>query len=628
MTQPHNHLSPSISNKEIIPYAVGALGVVYGDIGTSPLYALKSCFLIGNLPVNEPTILGLISLFVWVLFWVVTLKYITLVLPTNNNGEGGILVLSSLCKKLKFKKYPFLPMVLGLVGASLFFGDGIITPAISILGALEGLELMSHGLSNYVIVLALLILTVLWAIQKRGSGLIGRYFGVIMVLWFSTLATLGVIHIFEAPLILKAFNPYYALSFMVQYKGTAFVVLGGTILIVTGAEALYTDLGHFGEKPIRLSWLFFVFPSLILNYLGQGALLLHSPQALENPFYLLAPSALLYPLIILATLATVIASQAIISGIFSVAWQGVMLNHIPRLKVLHTSAKQIGQVYVPIVNEILYLLIAATIIAFRSSENLAIAYGVSVSGEMLITTVLIFLLASREWKWSFPKLMAVFGPLVLIDTTFFTTNLIKIRDGAWFPLLIAVISLYMMWVWAQGNKALEKKKFPVENLKQYIEEHKKNVRPKIPGCAVFMSRSPGKVPNSLIIHLLHNKFLHEKVVFVSIITDDVPRVAPKNKFFATKVSEAIYSVKARFGFKEIPDLHKVITWAHEKGIINPDEDISYFLSKGVPVAASKKILEGFSEKLYIFLARNALPAYEFYKIPNDRVVELGVRYEV
>lgn len=621
-----------MSNKKkasLTSLMIGAIGIVYGDIGTSPLYALKSCFSIGNLAVSEMNVLGLISIFIWSLFLIVTIKYILLVMRIDNQGEGGILVLSTICEKLSLGRYTVVPMVLGIVGAALIFGDGVITPAISVLGALEGLELISPVFSHYILILAFFILSFLFYIQKNGSGLIGAYFGPVMMVWFATIGALGISSIMESPAILMAFNPYYALHFFWDNGLVALMTLGGVILVVTGAEAIYADMGHFGRKPISLTWTVFVFPALVLNYLGQGALLLTTPDAIANPFYHIVPEIALYPMIILSTVATIIASQSILSGVFSLAWQAIMLNYLPRLTVLHTSSKQIGQVYVPAINTILYVLTIAAILTFRTSDNLAVAYGLSVAGCMLITTCLVLLIASEKWHWPRWALAGLFVPLVLIDTTFVATNVVKLFEGAWYTVLITAIATYIIYVWMKGSKALEEQKIvPHKNLKSYVMEYQEEHPTRIPGTAVFMSRTPNKIPNSLMIHLHHNKFLHKKLVFVSIVTKNTPKSNGDCKYSSTKLMKDTYVINANFGFMEVPSLRKVMNWAKEQKIIKPDEEVSFILSKGVPVVSNNPMLSGLGEKLYIFLSKNSLSAYEFYNIPNHSVIELGVRYRV
>jgi len=608
---------------------VAAIGIVYGDIGTSPLYALKSCVTIAQLPVTEINVLGLISIVIWSLFLIVTIKYINVVMRVDDQGEGGILILSTIAEKLDLGKYAAVPLVMGIIGASLIFGDGVITPAISVLSALEGLELISHHLTDYILPLGIIILSLLFYIQKSGSGLIGAYFGPIMIVWFLTIGILGAHSLLEAPRILMAFNPYYAIYFMWSNGIVALITMGGIILVVTGAEALYADMGHFGRGAIRLSWTFFVFPALLLNYLGQGALLLNNPATIENPFYHLVPEALLYPMVILSTIATIIASQSILSGVFSLVWQGIMLNYLPRLTVMHTSSHQIGQVYVPAINKILAALTIMAVLTFRTSDNLAIAYGLSVAGCMLITTCLVFIVAVKKWQWSKLALVSLFVPLVLIDTTFVMTNLVKIVEGAWYTVMITAFTSYIIFIWIKGSKALEEQKVsPHSSLKTFLADYEKETPTKIPGTAVFMSRFPNKVPTSLIIHLDHNKFLHKKLLFVSIIILNVPKIKGVTKFSYEKINKTSFSITAKFGFMEVPSLRRVMNWAEEQKIVKENEEVSYFLSKGVPVSSKQPALSGFAENLYIFLSKNSLSAYEFYKIPSNQVIELGVRYRI
>lgn len=608
---------------------IGAIGVVYGDIGTSPLYALKSTFIMGGLNVTNMNVLGLLSIFIWTLIMIVSVKYVSLVLKVDNHGEGGILVLSSLFERLKIKNVGHFPMILGIIGAALFFGDGSITPAISVLSALEGLHLISPTLSNNVVFLSIVILTLLFAIQKTGSGKLGNYFGPIISLWFIVIALLGVIQIYQNPHVLLALNPYYALHFLTHHGLAGFVILGGTILVVTGAEALYADMGHFGRKQIELSWTFFVLPSLILNYLGQGALLLSQPEAISNPFYNLVPPMLLYPMIILATIATIIASQAVISGVFSVTWQAIMLHYLPRMQVMMTSNDQMGQVYVPVVNYILYFMTIGAVLIFKTSDNLAVAYGLTVAGLMLITSVLIYLLAHHEWHWSKLKLCLVFIPLIAIDTIFVLSNMIKIVEGAWYSFLIALAGSYVVWVWVQGNRARNDQRLPMQrNLKAFLHQHAQLHHERIPNTAIFMSRSPKIVPDSLTVHLTHNKFLHEKMIFISILTKSVPSIPKREKFSYEHIEKNAYQIVANFGFKEVPDLHKIVFWAREKGILSADEEVSFFLSKYIPIACHHYRLSGFNEKFFMFLSKNAVPNYDFFEIPHEKALELGIRYRI
>ncbi len=612
-----------------IALLLGAIGVVYGDIGTSPLYAIKSCFSLGHLALNEQNVFGLISVVCWSLFLIVSLKYVLLVLSVNNKGEGGILVLSSLCAKLFRVHHKALFIVFGVIGTALFFGDGVITPAISILGALEGLKIVSPTLSDHIIGISIVIIFGLFWIQRKGSGAIGAYFGPVILLWFVVLAVLGIYSIMQTPIIFKALNPYYAIEFFYRNGFSALLTLGAVILVVTGAEALYADLGHFGRKAISSSWNFLVFPSLLLNYLGQGALLIRSPEAIANPFYLLAPDYLLYPLLILATLATIIASQAVISGIASVSWQAIMLNYFPRLQVIHTSREQMGQVYVPIINYVICVLTISAVLTFQSSEKLAFAYGLSVSAIMLLTSIMVCMVAYKQWHWNLYKLLAVFVPIILLDLIFLGTNVMKLFAGAWYAIAVSVAVAYVVMVWMKGNKIASSQKILVhEDLVNYIYNHEARTRRRIPGTAVFMSRSPYAVPTALEIHLQHNKFLHEKVIFVSVLTGDEPYISPEDKYAGYKINSHTYSIVGTYGFKEIPDLYRIINWGVEQGIIiDKEENLSFFMSRGIPVPTGRT-LKGFAKSLYMYLAKNSSTAYEFFRLPNNKVVELGIRYKI
>jgi KUP system potassium uptake protein len=619
----------SSSNKGILALMLGAIGVVYGDIGTSPLYALESCFTITKIPIIEENIIGIISLFLWLLFLVVYLKYIIIVMRCDQHGEGGALILSSICKQISGKYIKKISMFLGILGVSLFMGDSVITPAISVLSACEGLKLVTNLPEHSIINIALLILILLFKLQSQGSGNIGRYFGYIMLIWFITLSLLGINSILKNPAILSAFNPYQAIKFIMNNKLIGFITLGGGILVVSGVEALYADMGHFGKTPIRLSWGFVVFPALILNYLGQGALLLRNPELIDNVFYHLTPSQLMYPMIILSILATIIASQAVISGLFSLAQQSIMLNYLPRMTIKHTSFYQIGQIYLPAINYILFILTASAVIIFKNSSNLSFAYGLSVASVMMVTTILTCMVAYFKWKWSLLKTAIIFMPLLFLDCLFVSSNLNKIFEGAWYTIAIAVITMYIMRVWQKGNSALKHQRTDSSrNIHKFLEKQLTKYQTRIPGCAVFFTRDINKVPGTLAVNLKHNKYLHEKILFVSIITKDTARVHNSKRFEYQQIFPNIYLITANFGFYEMPDLDKVIAWAEEQNILKPKEEISCFLSQGLPVIDNGHYLNKFSEKLYIFMSKNALPAYEFFKIDSSKLIELGVMYKV
>lgn len=612
------------------PLVVGAVGVVYGDIGTSPLYALKACLMMGNLPVTETNVLGLISLFIWSLVLIASVKYVYLVSTVDHHGEGGILVLSSLCAKILGSKKTF-PIILGILGAALFFGDGIITPAISVLSALEGLKLTAPWITTpHIIGAAVVIILGLFLLQKRGSGMIGNLFGPIMVLWFLVLAGLGIIGMLSGGFgIVRALLPWYALKFFWHNGFTSLIVLGGTILVVTGAEALYADMGHFGRNAIKVSWNFFVFPCLILNYLGQGSVLLKFAEARENPFYHLVPEWGVWPLTILATIATIVASQAVISGVFSTCWQAIMLDYLPRMRVVHTSRTQVGQVYVPAINYFLCIATIFAVIFFKESEKLVVAYGLSVSGVMLITTVMVFLVAYNRWGWSIRRLMLFFIPMAFIDCVFVVTNMAKLMEGAWYPIIATIIAMYVIRTWIKGNQALSQDRGGERSeLGPYIEAYQKKCSQTIPQTAIFMSRRPCRVPTALVLHLQTNKFLHKKMVFISIVISGSPVVRRDKKFEFRKILENVFCITVYYGFKEIPDVNRIIRAAKERKILDDNEEFSFFLSRSVAVASKKKVLTGFAEKLYVFMSKNALASYEFFRLPDEKVMELGVRYKV
>ncbi len=620
--------------RPMLPLLMASIGVVFGDIGTSPLYALKSCFVAGYLNVIPLNVLGLCSLFAWALFLVVSVKYVYIVLKVNNQGEGGLFALSLLCSRLKVKHFKKLPLLLGTIGMALFFSDGILTPAMSVLGALEGIHTITNKLDGHMVVLASIVLTVLFFFQKRGTTVIGSFFGPVMVLWFSVLALLGLGSILQTPGILKALNPYYALMFFTHNHWSGFLAMGSVILVVTGAEALYADLGHFGRKPIQYAWTFFVFPALLLNYLGQGALLLRTPGAISNPFYLLAPHFFILPLIILATIATVIASQAVISGMFSMSWQAIMLNYLPRMHVIYTSRFQIGQVYVPIVNVVMYVLTLLTVIFFQNTESLSVAYGLSIAGCMLLTTILIIYMARYDWKWKPLHVILFFLPLLLMDLIFFSTNIVKIVEGAWFTVLISMAVYYLIRVWRTGQHAKGvQQQFKEVRLLDFLNECRQRYPQTLPGTAVYLTRWVERVPKALEIQIEHNKLLHEKNIFISIGTHSRPWVSFQKKYLAQQLEPNTYHIEAHYGFKESPDLNKVIHWAEKEGILSAAEALSFFITRATPKAALDRtshmnVLTGFSEKLYLFLANNALPATEFFKLPVQRVVEVVLRYEV
>lgn len=610
-------------------FLVATLGIVYGDIGTSPLYALKNCFNLYNLPVNTVNILGIISLIFWSLFIVVSCKYTKLILKADNQGEGGILALLTACTQHSPAVLKSFIFTMGIIGAALFYGDGVITPAISVVGALEGISLISDVATPYIPHLAACILIGLFLIQKKGSQSIGSFFGPLMIVWFSVLALLGIFQIFNHLEILKAISPYYAIKF-IQVNGLlSLLTFGAIVLVVAGVEALYADLGHFNLRSIKLTWTSIVFPALVLNYFGQGALLLDSPDSISNPFYLMAPSWGLYPLIILSTLATIIASQAVISGIFSISWQAIQLGFFPRMNVIHTSAQQIGQVYLPVINYLLLTGTLVTVAVFKNTENMTAAYGIAITGIMFISSILALLLARYAWNWSLFKIFLIFTPLLVLDSLFFSTNAIKILNGGWFPILIAGSIYYTIQAWKNGREALiHERSLLKEDLKPYLKHVIGQSNLRIPGTAIFMCRSPLKVPATLDVHLKHNKYLHDQVIFLSIITEKVPKSPKEQRIKITDYGQGVFQITAHFGYVEVPDLGFILNLIKKEGVSLNRHEVTFFLSRGVPVPSGRSYLSGAQEILFMILSHNSANATDYYHIPYDQVVEYGVRFEI
>jgi KUP system potassium uptake protein len=623
-TQTQHPLRNSLAPSSLL----ATLGIVYGDIGTSPLYAFKSCLTLGGLPAGDPaTLIGLSSLLVWTLIAVVSLKYVSLMLRADSHGEGGILALGALCQGLPCRKGAF--VILSLAGAALFFGDGIITPAISVLSALEGLALVSPALEAWVVPLAGLVVVAFFALQHKGSGSLGRCFGPVLLLWFGVLGGLGLWRCWQMPLIAKALNPLCALGFLGQHLPKGLAMVGGTILVVTGAEALYADLGHFGARAIRWVWHGLVFPALAVHYLGQGALLLRSPEALSNPFYAMAPLWMLPWLILLATAVTIIASQAVVSGVFSLGWQAMMLGYIPRLRVEHTSASFAGQVYVPALRSLLCALTLLTLVIFKSSDRLAGAYGLNVAATMLISSWLVAHLAYYRWHWPAWKMLLCFVPIGLIDTVFVAGNALKYAQGAGLTLSITACVMYLIHVWRRGSAHLSQKSHESHtDLAAYLAQHSQAYPDVLPQTAIFMSRSAHTVPAALALHLRHNKLRHRKILLVTVMTSYKPYLSQQERFTHEAIDAQTHRIVATYGFREVPSLHNVVAWCTTCGLLEPGEAFSCFVGRTLPVASRRRTLSGLAEPLFVFMAKNALPAYEFYDIPYHQVIELGIRYEV
>jgi len=622
-------VSPTKSS--LAALTVGAIGVVYGDIGTSVLYAMKEVFNSGHVPFTPENIYGILSIFFWTLTTIVSTKYVVLVLRADNNGEGGLVAMLALASQA-VKGSPRLRstlLTIGIFGTALFYGDGVITPAISVLSAVEGLEVVSPRFKSMVIPLTLVVLFMLFAVQKRGTGGIGKFFGPITIVWFAVIALLGVMHIAHDPQILKALSPHYALAFMFDNTLVTFIILGAVVLCVTGAEALYADLGHFGKKPIRLAWFSVVMPALTLNYFGQGALLLRNPEAVKNPFYLMAPDWALIPLVILATMATVIASQALITGAFSVTKQVIQLGYLPRLDIHHTSVRDTGQIYIPLVNWGLFAVIVLAVVLFRSSSNLASAYGIAVCTDMLITTILTFYVIRYKWNYPLALCIASTGVFFVVDFAFFASNLMKLLEGGWFPLAIGGVVFTLMITWKDGRRLLnDALRADAIDLKSFLEAVFVGPPIRVPGTAVFLTADTGTVPNALLHNLKHNKVLHDNNLFVTVRTHEVPWIGMDRRIEIESLGHHCWQVLVHYGFKNDPDLPKALQQIRGRGCDLDPMTTSYFLSRDTVVPTIGSGMAQWREKLFAQMHRNAGGAADFLKLPNNAVVELGSKIEI
>ncbi|WP_114972808.1 potassium transporter Kup [Rhodoferax ferrireducens] len=621
----------SVSKSSLTALTLGAIGVVYGDIGTSVLYAVKEVFGSGHVPFTPDNVYGILSIFFWTLTIIISLKYVSLVLRADNNGEGGLVAMLALASQ-SVKDKPKLRRVLllvGIFGTCLFYGDGVITPAISVLSAVEGLEVISPAFKKFVIPLTLVILFGLFAVQKRGTAGIGKFFGPITVVWFLCIAALGVAQILTHPTILWALSPHYALGFMWHNPGITFIILGAVVLCVTGGEALYADMGHFGKRPIRLAWFSIVMPCLTLNYFGQGALLLNNPAAVKNPFYMMAPDWALIPLVGLATMATVIASQALISGAFSVTKQVIQLGYLPRLQVLHTSVKDTGQVYLPFVNWGLFVAIVLAVVMFRSSSNLAGAYGIAVTLDMLITTVLTFFVIRYSWKYPLALCIAATGFFFVVDLAFFSSNMMKLFDGGWFPLMIGGSVFVLMLTWKDGRRMMnEKLRVDAIDLNSFLEAVFVSPPVRVEGTAVFLTAEPGTVPNAMLHNLKHNKVLHENNLFVTVRNHEVPWIGMAKRLTIESLGHDCWQVIVNYGFKNDPDLPKALQHIKGRGCELDPMTTSYFLSRDIVVPTIGSGMSQWREKLFAQMHHNASAAAEFLNLPNNAVVELGSKIEI
>ena len=647
----------SPTGKHLAILAFGAIGVVYGDIGTSPLYALKECFIgTHGVPVTKPNVLGVLSLIFWSLNFIVTFKYLSVVMRADNQGEGGILALLALVRphgqdRLS-GKYRWL-VAIGLFGAALLYGDGIITPAISVLGAVEGIAVATPALQQWIVPIAVVIISALFAVQRRGTAGIGAIFGPVTTIWFICISVLGMMGIMRHPSVLAALNPWYAASFLWQQGWKGFMVLSAVVLVVTGAEALYADMGHFGKRPIRVAWYLIVLPALALNYFGQGAILLESPAAARNPFYALVPGWALYPMVGIATAAAIVASQALISGAFSLTRQAIQLGYSPRMNIVHTSSSKIGQIYIPQVNNALWIACIGLVLAFRSTNNLAATYGVAVTGTMATTTVLLLVVARNHWKWSLWKVALLGGLFLIVDLTFLVTNLFKIAYGGWFPITVAGVIYLLMSTWKKGRTRLSE--IVRENtlpLELFLPDIAKRRPQRVPGVAVFLTSAPGGAPPVLLHHLKHNKVLHEKVLLLSVMGHEVPQVPEGDRVRCRDLGEGFYEVMAHYGFMETPDVPSVLqslaVQARDGGKKIPVEIMatSFYLGREtlIPVSGRRKTktpraapavdggpampaMARWRKKLFILMTRNAQSATAFFGLPPNRVVELGAQIQ-
>ena len=615
-------------NKRLATLTLAALGIVYGDIGTSPLYSIKEVFGGAHhpVPITPDNVLGILSLFFWSLIIVVTLKYVAFIMRANNKGEGGIIALMTLAlhNGNPASRRQRLLITLGLFGAALFYGDGVITPAISVLSAVEGLELITPAFKPYILPITLVILVGLFFIQRRGTASVGAMFGPVMMLWFAVLAVLGGIAIVQHPAVLAAVNPLYGFNFLLGNSLLGFFALGAVVLCITGAEALYADMGHFGAKPIQYAWLGYVLPALLINYFGQGALLLADPSAVENPFYRLAPEWALYPLVILSTIATVIASQAVISGAFSITRQAIQLGYTPRLEVQHTSDQEIGQIYLPALNWLMLLAIIALVLGFGTSSNLAAAYGIAVTGTMLITNLLAIAVAVRLWQWS--PLRAVLGalPFIIIDLGFFLANSAKIPDGGWFPLAFGLAIFILLTTWKRGRELLHQRlAADALELKPFIEDIAASGIGRVPGTAIFMTPDPDSVPHALLHSLKHYKTLHEQIVILSVSVFDVPYVPDIDRVEVHRLAGNFSQVIVQYGFKDEPDIPAALSLCAAAGLDIEMMDASFFLGRETLIPKLGSEMAYWRELLFVTMFRNASSATAFFKIPSNRVVELG-----
>ena len=624
-----SHHATDIFGKRFAALALAALGVVYGDIGTSPLYAVKEVFA-GNhpIPVTVGNIYGSLSLFFWALVIVVSIKYVSFIMRADNRGEGGIMALIALALHTAQNKpkQTRLIMIFGVLGAAMFYGDGMVTPAISVLSAVEGLEIITPAFKSFVIPITILIIFGLFFVQRSGTARVGAFFGPVMVLWFTVLALLGLHNIVAHPAILMAINPVYGIEFLLENKAMSLIAMGNVVLAVTGAEALYADMGHFGRKPISRAWFAFVLPALVLNYFGQGALILAEPEAAKNPFFLSAPDWALIPLVALATMATVIASQAVISGAFSVTRQAMQLGFVPRMEVQHTSDKEQGQIYLPAVNWGLMVAVMILVLGFKSSNNLAAAYGIAVTGDMVITSILATIVVAKVWKWGWVKAGLLFACFLSVELVFLAANILKIPDGGWFPLLAGMAIFIVMMTWKRGRQLLaDRVKGERLELSLFLDSLASSMPTRVAGTSVFLNADPKGVPHALLHNLMHNKVVHERVVLLSVQFFDVPYVPDIDRVEVHQLKENFWSVVIHYGFKDDPNVPGALERCAVFGLDFSPLETSYFIGRETLIPRLGSEMAFWREKIFVAMFRNAGSATAFFKIPSNRVVELGTQ---
>jgi KUP system potassium uptake protein len=611
--------------------AIGALGVVYGDIGTSPLYTMQQTFGEHGIAPTPGNVLGVLSLIFWSLILIVAVKYAGFIMRADNNGEGGIMALSALAQRTMRgnPRARWVIIILGLFGAALFFGDGVITPAISVLSSVEGIKIAAPQLEHWMVPLAAVIIVGLFYFQSHGTGRVGAVFGPIMIIWFTSLIVFGLMHIIKHPHVMVALSPYYAINYFIENGWTAFFSLGTVVLCITGAEALYADMGHFGRKPIRFTWFTFVLPALVVNYFGQGALLISDPSAAKNPFYLLLPESLIIPMTVLATMAAIIASQAVISGAFSVMREAIQLGYLPRMEVRHTSTETMGQIYLPWINRALLILTLSVVLGFRSSTNLAAAYGIAVVGTMTIDSILVMFVFRKMWHWNWTRVVAISSLFLFVDLAFLSANADKVEHGGWLPLVLGLAMFTVMSTWRRGRElVLREIKQSGLALEPFIASVTSHPPVRVPGTAIFLTANANAVPNALLHNLKHNKVLHERNVLLTVETQDVPTVDSSERTEITALGHEFFRVIVRFGFAEDPDIPDSLQSCSAKGLGFEMMDTTFFISRETVVASDRPGMPLWRDKVFVYLSRNAGSATAFFRIPGNRLIELGTQVEI